>query len=242
MGIELTSGETQGASTKIGIAPDAEVGLDDFDYRKPHALGDLADIYFERPDWAGNNSRFGSDIRPDINEAEVWDFQVYTPQKNESRLTFPGLSTIPEEYEVYLIDKTRLIYQNLLDNDRYEFVSTAEISVFEIIVGNAEAVKEQLEAIIPMTYALGKNYPNPFNPTTTIPVTLPEQSEVTLKVFNILGQEVITLINGTLNAGRHYFIWEGTNQAKTMMPSGIYIYQMTTSSGLKFTGKMVLIK
>jgi hypothetical protein len=240
--IELSSGETKAASTRIGVGINAEIGLDNFDYRKPRALADLADIYFERPEWDSDYSRFGSDIRPRINEVEVWDFQVYAPQKSESELTFSGITNIPEEYEVYLIDKTRLIYQDLRDNDRYEFVSTPEISEFEIIVGDAEAVEEKLDAVIPMAYTLGQNYPNPFNPTTTIPLTLPEQSEVSLKVFNVLGQEVITLFKGTLNAGRHYFLWEGTNRAKTMMPSGIYIYQMTTNTGYQFSEKMVLIK
>jgi len=240
--IELTSGETRGASTRIGVAANAEIGLDEFDYRKPHALADLADIYFVRPEWDSNNSRYGCDIRPEINEVEVWDFQAYTPQKNESRLTFPGLSSIPEEYEVYLIDKTHLIYQDLRNDNKYEFVSTPEISIFEIIIGDAEAVNEQLETVIPLTYTLGQNYPNPFNPTTTIPLTLPEKSEVTLKVFNLLGQEVVTLFNGTLNAGRHFFIWEGMNQKQALMPSGIYIYQMKTNTGFRFAGKMVLIK
>ena len=240
--IELSSGETKAAFTRIGVGINAEIGLDKFDYRKPRALADLADIYFERPEWDSDYSRFGSDIRPRINEVEVWDFQVYAPQKSESELTFPGITNIPEEYEVYLIDKTRLTYQDLRDNDRYEFVSTPEISEFEIIIGDAEAVEEKLDAVIPMAYTLGQNYPNPFNPTTTIPLTLPEQSEVSLKVFNVLGQEVITLFKGTLNAGRHYFLWEGTNRAKILMPSGIYIYQMTTNTGFRFTGKMVLIK
>jgi hypothetical protein len=197
------------------LLPEYEIGLDNFDYRKPRALADLADIYFERPEWDSDYSRFGSDIRPRINEVEVWDFQVYAPQKSESELTFSGITNIPEEYEVYLIDKTRLIYQDLRDNDRYEFVSTPEISEFEIIVGDAEAVEEKLDAVIPMAYTLGQNYPNPFNPTT---------------------------FKGTLNAGRHYFLWEGTNRAKTMMPSGIYIYQMTTNTGYQFSEKMVLIK
>jgi len=240
--IELTSGETRGASVRIGVAADAEISLDDFDYRKPHALADLADIYFERPDWARDNSMFGSDIRPEISDVEVWDFQVYTPQKNEARLTFVGLSSIPEDYDVFLIDKTRMSYQNLKDDNNYEFISTPALSNFEIIVGDAEAVEEQLESIIPMTYTLGQNYPNPFNPTTTIPLTLPEQSEIILKVFNILGQEVVTLFNGTLNAGRHYILWDGTNQARALMPSGIYIYRMITTKGFKFTGKMIFIK
>jgi hypothetical protein len=240
--IKLTSGETKGASARIGAAENALIGLDDLDYVKPHGLADLADVYFKHPDWDPHDSRYGGDIRPQLREVDSWEFQVYAPKKNESKLTFPGLSTISDNYEVYLIDKTRLTYQNLRDDDDYEFISTQEISIFEIVIGEAEAVDEHLESIIPMTYSLGQNYPNPFNPTTTIPLTIPERTDVTLKVFNILGQEVVTVFTGTLNAGRHFFTWEGTNQAHSLMPSGIYIYQMTTTTGFKFTGKMVLIK
>jgi flagellar hook assembly protein FlgD len=63
-----------------------------------------------------------------------------------------------------------------------------------------------------------------------------------LKVYNLLGQEVVTLFKGSLNAGRHYFVWEGVNESKIKMPSGIYVYQMSTSTGFKYSGKMVLLK
>ena len=242
MEIELTSGETKATSASLGIATGASTELDQFDYRKPHTFANLADIYFERPEWDKTNNRFGSDIRPAIDGSEAWDFKVYIPQKVESRLTFPGLSTIPEDYDVYLIDKTRLTFQNLREDNVYDFISTTELSNFEIIIGETQAVEDKLQSIIPLTYSLGRNYPNPFNPATTIPLTLPEQSDVTLNVFNILGQEVVTLFKGSLNPGRHYFVWNGTNQAGAHMPSGIYIYQLTTNSGLKFANKMVMIK
>jgi hypothetical protein len=202
----------------------------------------LVSTILNRPDWDKGNKRFGSDVRPPIDQVESWIFQVYTPQEGESEISLPGITSIPEEYDVYLVDNTRLTYQNLRDDNKYKFNSKLEYSDFEILIGDADAVAERLEAVVPMTYTLGQNYPNPFNPTTTIPLTIPKQSEVTLKVYNMLGQEVMTLFNGTLNAGRHYFVWQGTNQTKEIMPSGIYIYQMTTNTGFRFAGKMVLIK
>jgi hypothetical protein len=240
--IELTAGETRGSSIMIGTNPGAEAGYDELDYRKPHAFADLADIYFKRIGWDDGNSHYGSDVRPSVNDVEIWDFIVYTPQKTEASVTIPAIDNIPQEFDVYLIDKTRQRYQDLRTDDSYKFVSTLRYSEFEIIVGESESVEEIVNSVVPLEYALGKNYPNPFNPTTTIPLSLPEQSEVLLKVFNVLGQEVVTLFQGTLDAGRHYFVWEGTNKAALKMPSGIYIYQMSTNTGFQFTGKMVLLK
>jgi hypothetical protein len=128
------------------------------------------------------------------------------------------------------------------ENEIYNFVSTPEISEFEIMVGNSLEIEEKLKTIVPKELALGQNYPNPFNPSTTIPLTLPAQNDVTLKIYNLLGQEVTTVFKGTLDAGRYYFLWNGTYNQNDKLPSGVYIYQMTTSSGKSFAGKMVMIK
>ncbi len=240
--IEVSSGKSVDASTRFGTSTQAGAGLDKFDYRKPRAFGNAATAYFERPDWDRNYSIFASDIRPEIEEMEVWDFKVAAPKQNSVILSLTGLSDIPEKFEVYLIDKTRQRFQDLKENEIYNYVSTPEISEFEIMIGNSLEIEEKLKTIVPKELALGQNYPNPFNPSTTIPFTLPEKNDVTLKIFNLLGQEVTTVFKGTLDAGRYYFLWNGTSNRKDIVPSGVYIYQMTTSSGKSFAGKMVLIK
>jgi photosystem II stability/assembly factor-like uncharacterized protein len=83
---------------------------------------------------------------------------------------------------------------------------------------------------IPKEFALEQNYPNPFNPSTIITYSLPEQSAVKLKVFDILGQEVRTLINGTQNAGSFEATWDGQNNAGTQVASGVYYYRLEASS------------
>ena len=101
--------------------------------------------------------------------------------------------------------------------------------------------------MIPEEYALHANYPNPFNPTTSIKFDLPEQSVVRLSVFNILGQEVAVLVNGVVEAGFRNVEWNATAQSGYALPSGVYIYRMQAtalSSGKEFiqTNKMVLMK
>jgi hypothetical protein len=92
----------------------------------------------------------------------------------------------------------------------------------------------------PKDYALYQNYPNPFNPATIIEFTLPEKSEVTLEVFNMLGEKVVELINGTMDAGYQKF-----NLNASGLTSGTYVYRLTAKgSGKTFMNvkKMLLIK
>jgi hypothetical protein len=89
---------------------------------------------------------------------------------------------------------------------------------------------------IPEFFELAQNYPNPFNPATTIKYSLPENSMVTLKVYDITGSEVAVLINDIQSAGFHQVKFDASNLA-----SGTYIYMLTTKD-LKETKKMVLIK
>lgn len=101
--------------------------------------------------------------------------------------------------------------------------------------------QNQIQAENPIAYRLFQNYPNPFNPMTTIRYNLPEESEVILTIYNILGQEVITLINARQLAGLKSVDWSGKNDKGMQMPSGIYIYRLKTE---KFTKakKMIMIK
>ncbi|MCH8943127.1 MAG: T9SS type A sorting domain-containing protein, partial [Bacteroidetes bacterium] len=97
------------------------------------------------------------------------------------------------------------------------------------------------EAIIPQEYATEQNYPNPFNPTTTIRFALPEASFVTLKIYNMLGQEVKTLVNEQKNAGTFNVQWKGDNDSGNKVSSGTYIYRVIAGSHI-FTKKMILLK
>ena len=87
-----------------------------------------------------------------------------------------------------------------------------------------------------LSFELAQNYPNPFNPTTTISYTLPKSSFVTLKVYNLLGQEVAELVNETQFAGKHSVEFTGTD-----LPSGLYVYKIAAGNFTQ-TRKMMLLK
>lgn len=86
------------------------------------------------------------------------------------------------------------------------------------------------------SFELNQNFPNPFNPSTTISYNIPESANVKLEVFNAVGQKVATLINGTQNAGSHTVSFDASNLA-----SGIYLYRLTSGNQVKIN-KMTLVK
>ena len=93
---------------------------------------------------------------------------------------------------------------------------------------------------LPNGFALGANYPNPFNPATVIPYELAAGAHVRLEVFNLLGQRVATLVNGYQAAGSHTATWTATNAAGQAVSAGVYLYRLTAGSAAA-TGRMVLV-
>jgi hypothetical protein len=90
--------------------------------------------------------------------------------------------------------------------------------------------------------SLGQNYPNPFNPSTTIPFSLARDTRVALRVYNVRGQLVRTLLDEPMKAGADYsVVWDGHDDRGTPVASGVYFYHMVTDRWAK-TNKMVLLK
>lgn len=97
------------------------------------------------------------------------------------------------------------------------------------------------EETIPAVFHVDQNYPNPFNPATTIKFGIPEASLVTVKIYDILGREVKTLLNEEKNAGTYSLLWNGLNESGSKVSSGTYIYRVTAGGHVQ-TKKMLLLK
>jgi hypothetical protein len=113
------------------------------------------------------------------------------------------------------------------------------------MISNMEAATQKYYSItsveadlntIPNGFVLEQNYPNPFNPSTTIKFGVPEGSNVTLKIFNTLGEEVAEIVNNYLDAGTYTYNFDASK-----LPSGIYVYTLQTADQL-ISKKMTLIK
>lgn len=240
--IELISNTRSDRSTVLGVARGSRNGLDSLEYRKPRALGGVPSIYFNRPEWDSQYSGFAVDLRPRLDVLESWLFQVQAKPTDELELRFDGVADVPPHLNVFLIDEQHARYSDLRAAPTYRLRLPTGSAEMKVIVGRPEAVQEVLNSVLPKEFGLGNNFPNPFNPTTTIPIALPHAADVAVRVYNILGQEVRTLQAGVLDAGRHFVFWDGKDNHGMPVASGMYITRFTTNVGKAFTGKMIMMK
>jgi hypothetical protein len=126
-------------------------------------------------------------------------------------------------------DGDKIIYDNLVSQATHGVISMSTNSIFA-------KETEESDLVVPTEFALEQNYPNPFNPTTTISYSIPEAGYVELKVYDILGNEVATLVNEAEESGYHTALFDATKLA-----SGIYIYTLRTNNFVQ-TRKMMLLK
>lgn len=94
----------------------------------------------------------------------------------------------------------------------------------------------------PTVFSLGTNRPNPFNPSTTIAFNVPQVAHITLTIYNVLGQEVIRLIDEQRSPGRYEVAWNGRNAQGAGVSTGIYMYRLTSSTGFAEAKRMTLLK
>ncbi len=140
--------------------------------------------------------------------------------------------------------------QHFLADMPFRITSPNDITVEKIILVDMNRNKVQniqVEIIngsappLPLDYVLFQNYPNPFNPTTTVKFQVPQTSNVTVTVYNMLGQEVRTLFTGQVQRGTYSVQWDGMNDSGVKMSSGTYIYRMKAGEFVQ-SKKMILLK
>ena len=124
----------------------------------------------------------------------------------------------------------RLYY--VLDGDNSEYSDILSVTLEWMSVDRGQ---------LPEAYALHPNFPNPFNPSTTIRFEVPDNAYTQLIIYNLLGEKVNTLINGRLMPGHYSTKWNGTSKQGELMPGGVYFYELSGSQNT-IIGKMVLLK
>lgn len=144
--------------------------------------------------------------------------------------------TVPDSSRIYVvIDPENLISEIHEDNNKGWMLLQVPGGL------PVEIEQSDFEKDCPERYQLYSNYPNPFNPTTTIGFDLPKQSQIELTIFNLLGQRIKILAEGYWPAGYHSVQWDGTDLSGWPVSSGMYLYRLSTDDDVQ-TRKMVVIK
>jgi len=228
------------------IVPSASQNWDELDQPEPPVIGDYVSVYFSHRDWQTLAKAFCIDARPDpAGAGEIWEFEVKTNIRDKVNLTFEGIDEVPPELEVWLVDDALKITQNLRETNHYVVAGSEQPKQLKLVVGKHDFVGEKLAGaqLIPTSYELSQNFPNPFNPATTIRYGLPQAERVTLKIYNLLGEEVALIMNDELRAaGYHAAIWDGRDKNGKVVASGVYVYRLQAGSSVIMTKKLALIK
>ena len=225
----------------------------------PHE-NDGVEVYFDTGDVNGDNTsesfaqyryvwdtELGDAMNTEISSADVFAF-VETETGYTFELKAP-LDSLPlgEDYEDNFVFGFEVQVNDMDDAERHNLLrwwsddnnSWQDAGLFGTAVLNPDlltvGVNEERTPVI-STFALEQNYPNPFNPETHIGYTVPADGHVTLTVYNVLGEEVATLVNGYQTANHYTVQFDGSS-----LSSGIYFYTLQTASNV-WTKKMMLLK
>ena len=245
--IAAKSGIVEDEYNFAGVQLQASDGQDNLDLRDaPKQPGEYLQVAFIGDD----EQRRSVDMRQVTSSGQYWDFDINTNSSAESiTIDLSVLGELPGDFKMQLIDKDQQTLWNLeSEEDMRRTIRTALgdslTREFRLVVGTDAFLSFNNLGIseTPESFVLKNNYPNPFNPSTTIVFGLPEASDVTLEIYNSIGRKVATVINKRMEAGYHNFIWDASRVA-----SGVYFYRMVAKgSGAKSTftkiQKMTLIK
>ena len=230
--ISARNGKYSDNDNFIGTHRNATTGFDIYDMPEPPSPGKYVSLYFDHSDWEIGKGRYTGDFRNVNEEGHIYDFKIETNLNKISKLSFYPRN-LPDDYS----------YAVFTESSLKEYKSPRSISVvnsqsFWLAVGTESFLSETRDEFnrSPEHYYLSQNYPNPFNPTTQIRYSVPKESFVSLKIYDILGCEVSTLVNEIKNQG----IYEVNFDARELA-SGLYFYRIQSADYMSIK-KMMLIK
>jgi hypothetical protein len=174
-----------------------------------------------------------------------WDLRIISIRKNKNIiLSFEEKIPLPDNFKIWLLDKEDKFSVPIINKSAIINMKEKGVRLLKLIVGTENYAQEVSGniSLLPSEYLLFQNFPNPFNPETSIYYTLRDNSIVTIEIFDILGRKIKNLLDEEFqNAGLHFVKWDGTDINSSKVSSGIYIYRIKASDFIN-SKKMILLK
>ena len=234
----------------LGLRPEAREGVDALDFAQAPPIGRSVRLSVRGDErGASGTGRWAGSFKPPAEEGvpsvqgRSWPLVVSNqdaeaPQTVQLRVKTQG--HLPEGQRRYLLDLDR---ERRMVAGRELVLEPGETRRLKVVVGTEAYARDNSEGISVEEFSneLRGNYPNPFGGETTIEYVLADPQEVTVQVYNVLGQRVRTLVDGKKKAGRHAIRWEGQSRYGQPVGSGVYFYRIEATDFTE-TRKMVLVR
>ena len=250
--IKAYIGNARDDENQFGLSINASNEWDELDSREPPVIGEYISLAFDNRNWTQNNGLYNTDIQPTGNAVNEWPLVVTTNKYGVVNLDFEWMTLLEPSWTVHLVDLDLGLVHDVSVNPNYSYASTGSEKErsFVIVAGDEDDVETEIGkyGLIPDSYALGQNIPNPFNPVTSIPIVLGEDAYVSLSVYNIRGEEVSRILDHqSMTKGHHNPFWIGTDSRGLKVPTGVYLYRLEAVDSFgqmlyQNTRKMIMVK
>ncbi|MFZ0454592.1 MAG: choice-of-anchor D domain-containing protein [Ignavibacteriaceae bacterium] len=226
----------QPSSVFFGIDSLSQQGIDNYDYYAPPADFQKVRINIVRNELPAREKYLFVEQRPELKEGQEFELEIKAVPNEPLNVAVKGTGNF-SKYNIFLLDERLKNLYNLKEENTIKLNLAHQYNNFKLLIGTDEYLNQIKQQLNPAGYQLYQNYPNPFNPATIIRFSILKPENISLKVYNILGQLVKTLIeNQMYEAGNHEIEFNGSNLA-----SGIYIFRLE-SINFTMQRKMVMIK
>ena len=231
-----------------GVAANATDQLDNLDTPEPPIFDNYVSLYSVLENFDGKKQKVTKDYRGESDTLQVWDLVLESEVDQEIATMKLNINGDIGNNVLWFID--------MQNGDSYDLHQTGFLTLsiglgsdqfsnkYKLIYGDedeAASLVKDIVALIPKEFSLGHNYPNPFNPSTTIPFTISEPGLAVVTIYDISGREIRQILNESLRSGFYSTIWDGKNSNGVPVSSGVYYYGLKTKTFNSFK-KMILIK
>jgi hypothetical protein len=219
----------------MGFNSESTIDFDKADYFAPPGDFEEARIVIRNSKLSTDYKYLMKETRPDIGSGQIYNLEVKNLTGNELILRANGISKY-QNYLFYLFDERLGNAIKLSDDLEIRIASNVKDNNYRLLIGTQKFIDANNENLIPTEFALFQNYPNPFNPTTIIRYSVPTLSNVSIKLYDLLGNELGTLTNEEKAPGNYEVEFEAKDIA-----SGVYIYKLQAGSFTQ-SKKMMLLR
>ncbi len=229
------------SAVRAGLSGDAAEGRDTFDQFAPPAHFDAASMHLKNDQVQSDYAKgLAADFRPTSATGQRFEIELSATPGEVVTFEAAGLDQFAGQ-EVRLINTSNSVSFNLHEKSTVTVRPEAETSGLVLLVGSSEFVEEQQSEVVPDQIKLLPNYPNPFRGQTTLRFALPEQDDVRLVIYDVLGRTVRTLVSEQKQSGVHSVNWNGRNDAGQPVASGLYLGRLEVGETTQTT-KLLLVK